>query len=201
MALTIPKANNYALAPAGTHNFVCYQVLDLGTQVNQTYNNKSRQIALFFELIGTDVGDGRPFTMTRKFSYTWGAKSSLKAFLTSWLPQEKFDDSWSLDKLIGQVGMLLVTHDKSQDGSKTYANLKSVMPLPAGMKLDFKMSNMPRSLFLDDSFKIEQFNELPEYWQKIIGDSPEFDIAYKKQIHGDRKPESKEGVEGDQIPF
>lgn len=203
MPLMLPKTSNYQIAPAGTHNFCCYQILDLGTQTNVTYNSKARNIALFFELIGTDMGDGRPFTMAKKFTLSWGKKANLKAFLTSWLPNEEFGDKWEFSSLLMKTGMMLVTHDKSDDGSKTYANIKSVMPLPGGMKLDFKLHNMPRVFLLDESFKTEDFNELPEYWRGLIENSPEFKECYQRYLYSGATSEKPKAasVAGDEIPF
>lgn len=134
--------------PAGVYSAVCVDVIDEGMKEN-TYKNDDgspkppRQWVSLVWQVAKLMESGKRFSIRAWFTNSLypggkGNKSKLRTTLDSWgveipaevdLNIEKYD----LEQLIGKTCLLNVVHVKSQDGSKTYANLGSIMPLPDGM--------------------------------------------------------------------
>jgi len=77
MSTIISEVTNYTPAPAGLHPAVCIAVVDLGLQ--QTPFGVKPQILLQFELADASMDDGRPFTLSRKFTAGLNKRGNLPA--------------------------------------------------------------------------------------------------------------------------
>jgi len=132
--------------PAGVYSAVCVDVVDDGMKMS-TFKNKDgsdkmvHKISLVWQ-VPKLMDSGKRYSIRQWFTNSLfsgqGKKSNLRACLDSWgiqlsaeqnLGIEEFD----LEDLLGMPCLLNVIHAKSQDGSKTYANVGSIMPLPDGM--------------------------------------------------------------------
>lgn len=114
---------SFTPAPSGLHRAVCVDAVNLGLVVHPQYGKK-HMCALHFEL-SANMADGRPFTISRRFSVSLGKKASLRAFLTEWFGKDP-GKSVDMEALVGKPAQILVVHTE-KDG-EVYANIKAIMP-------------------------------------------------------------------------
>jgi hypothetical protein len=179
MKLPKPSTNTYELVPAGNHLGVCWQVIDLGTQTT-TFNDeikKARRILIGWELPNELMSDGRPFVVSRRYTFSVHEKAMFRKHLESWrgkkFADEDFgEDGFDVRNLIGKACFVNVVHSPSSD--RTYANVDSVAPLPKGMPSP-ELVNEPIYLSLESGeFDPAVYQSLPEWLQGVIFDAPEF---------------------------
>jgi len=124
---------DYTPAPAGVYQAVCCDVVDLGIVESEWQGQKksAHKVRLIWQ-IDARMDDGRPFTVSSRYTASLHEKARLRADLQSWRGRaftveelQRFD----LEKLIGAGCLLNVMHT-SRNG-KTYADVASIMPLPA----------------------------------------------------------------------
>jgi hypothetical protein len=105
-------------------------------------------------------------------------KANLRKFLESWrgraFTKEELD-GFDIFTVLGVVGQVQVIHNVGDDG-QTYANVKAVMPLPKGMKVNMAPENDIRSFSLEEQQPGNP--QIPEgTWEwiaKKIMSSPEY---------------------------
>lgn len=189
--MKLPKPNEgkaYELVPAGNHLGVCWQVIDLGTQT-MTYNEetkKARRILVGWELPNELMSDGRPFVVSRRYTFSVHEKATFRKHLENWrgkkFTDEDFgDDGFDVKNLIGKACFVNVVHQQAND--RVYANVDSIAQLPKGMAAP-ELVNDPIYLSLEaDEFNSAVYSALPEWLQKMILDAPEFSrLASKGQL-------------------
>lgn len=206
--------SNRKPAPSGAFIGRCYGVIDLGTHINPQNGRGIRKILLQFEL-PTETHTFReekgpePFVVSREFGLSLSEKSHLRPFLEGWRglpfsPEElaKFD----VMVLAGQPCFINVIHKTV--GEKTYANITTVMKLPKGMECP-PAFNQVATLSLNEEFSQQTFNNLPEWIQKKIQESPEYKKVQSEDgsFHGQEDESGNSGssyhagLEDDSIPF
>ena len=134
MQIPAPNDREFELPPAGTHLAVCYRVLDLGTQ-DTSYNGlpkRQHKILLSWELPEEKMADGRPFSISQRYTWSMSEKAALRHHLESWRgkPFEARDfgeNGFDIKGIIG-VGCLLNIVHVARNG-KTYANIASIAKL------------------------------------------------------------------------
>jgi len=137
----LDTSREYVPAPEGQHVAVCCDIVDLGEVETEWEGKKSvaRKVRLVFQ-IAEAMDDGRPFTVSRTFNCKLGPKTALRQFLEAWrgtkytqAEAEGFrTKGLDLETLMGQNALLQVVHNNAND--TTYANVQSIMRLPAGMQ-------------------------------------------------------------------
>lgn len=141
--MQIPKPSEggeFVLTPAGTFIATCYRFLDLGTQMTD-YNGQQKtahKILLSWEIADELMDDGRPFTISKRYTWSMHEKATLRKDLEAWRGKSFGPDdfegpnAFNTKKLIGAACMLTITHTEKQ--GKTYANIASVGKLLKGVK-------------------------------------------------------------------
>lgn len=164
------ESKKFEIAPAGAYVGRCFQVIDLGTQSFQKAGetSQSRKLAITWE-IDQKMSDGRPFTVTARYTNSTYEKSNLGMMLASWRGKP-VESGFDMDQILGQYCLVNIVHQTS--GDKTYANVASVMRLPQGMP-KFEPFNEILSFSLAE-FSNSTFEKLTPYWQSVIEKSPEF---------------------------
>jgi hypothetical protein len=123
--------------PAGTHQAVCVDVVDLGI-VQKTYDNKPKKvrcIKLVWQLNEVNEEIGKRFLARRSYTASLGEKASLRRDLQSWrgrpfTPEEL--KGFDLDNVLGVNCMLNIVHQPDGQGG-VYANVDAIMPLIKGI--------------------------------------------------------------------
>lgn len=183
-----PPGTDFVPPPAGTHLAVCCRVIDLGTQMSnfQGESKLAHKVMISWELPDEKMEDGRPYTISKRYTFSSHEKASLRRDLESWRgakfqPEEiaKFD----IKKLLGVPCLLGVLHN-STDG-KTYANIASVMKPPKGTPAPAP-TNSPIYLSLAE-FDQVVFDMLSDGLKDTIRKAPEYNKI--KQANGNAHPE------------
>ena len=182
---TTNNSSGFTLAPAGVHVARCCRVIDCGTRVDPTFGKRRRQAWIFWELPKSLRDDGEPNLIGKRYTLSHNEKANLRADLESWygrhFDEKALDDAggFDLEKLVGRPGLINVVH--SQDGK--YANVASVMPLPAGMECPPAVT--PEVVFGFEPYSQAVFDTLSQGMQEYIKGSEEWQLA----VNGhDRRP-------------
>lgn len=151
-----------------THNAVCIQVIDLGTQHSEQWGDK-RKVQLGFELVEEETSEGRAMVVYKQYTFSDSEKSNLMKDLKAWgmKPGKGFD----MDTVLNKGAMVTVEHSTTDRG--TFANIVNLSSVPKGVKVR-KATEAIRSLYLDETFEQDVFDALPEFLRNKIATSPEF---------------------------
>src|SRR3990167_2071396 len=122
-------------APAGMHQAVCVDVVDLGVLdvTWQGVTKKQHKVNVAWQ-IGEDRDDGKPFLVFKRYTLSLSDKATLRKDLESWRGKKFTRDEemgFDVEKLIGANCLVNITHNDVKD--KTYANVVRIMPLAKGM--------------------------------------------------------------------
>lgn len=203
--LALPaKGAEFEPPPAGAHIAVCYRVIDLGTQ-DGSYKgkaNKKHLVLISWEIPDELMQDGRPFTISKRYTLSSSKKARLRGDLESWRGRA-FEDSefgtFDIGKLIGAGCMLNVVHEEKDD--TTYANVATIMRLPKGTKAPTPKNET--LCFSLDTYDEHEFSKLSEKLRDTIMKSPEYKKAMGQWI-GDEPASNghyEPGSLDDEIPF
>jgi len=203
------------LAPAGTHLARCYKMIHFGT-IEDSYNGESRWVnkvliewELPNELRVFDQSKGpQPISISKEFALSMHPKSTLRAFLTSWRGKgftEEEAVSFDVTKLVGAACQLSIVHEPKQKfPGEFYAKISSVSSLMKGVKAPEQIN--PSFIFELEPFKVEIFNQLPDYFKNKVMGSKEYqqlmnpEVAHREELAA--KVESwKSDEEEDELPF
>lgn len=136
MALVAKETGgNFVPAPAGVHQAVCVDCIDLGLVPSGFYKNEdgtpktSHKCYLVWEL-DEEMPDGKRYTARRRYTVSLNEKATLRKDLESWrgrafTPEEL--KGFDVEAVIGANCNVNVIHEV-RDG-KTYANVTAVMAL------------------------------------------------------------------------
>lgn len=211
MFLPVPsEGGEFAPPPAGAFAAICYRFIDLGTQTT-SFNNETkhqRKVMLSWELTDADerMEDGRPWTISQRYTWSMHEKSTLRKTLESWRGKA-FEESdfgpggFNVQKLLGASCLLSLMRVEKND--KTYTNITAVTKLPKGMNAGTPTNE--QVYFSLDEYDSATFAKLSEGLQGIIKASPEYQALGKSNGGGYVAPHFDGGDPGWQpdsdIPF
>ena len=206
MCLIVKGSNgaDFEPAPAGMQLARCYRIVDLGTQ-ESTYMGEVKQshvILVSWELPNAPMTDGRPFTVSRRFTASLGTKAKLRAALESWRGR-KFTpaelDGFDLKNVLGKTCLLNIIHSPSKDGSKVYANVDTVNPVVQGMPIPHAINE--QLFFTLSDFDRATYEKLGKNIQESIAKSPEYQsLGNSYQEPSSSQAPSDSDIDDD-IPF
>lgn len=195
----LPESQNFTPAPAGAHRAVCIGFIDLGTQKTEYQGQTShkRLIRIRWELADEFMDDGKPFTISKRYTWSMGDRANLRKDLESWRgkPFEKSDfgpSGFDTRKLLGVPCLLTIVHKDSQNG--IFANISAISPLPKGMEKPGGHNNelsyvaLEKGRFSQDDFDLlhektkEQIRLSPEYQEVVEGKTPAVEQPHGEQI-------------------
>lgn len=224
MGLIAKKENNvdFEPIPEGIHNAICYSIVDLGNQYNETYDKYSHKVCITWELTDQRINiekDGQAYNLPRAISVqetlSLGEKANLYKLLISWRGRNFTDkelEGFDLKKILGVGCQIQVLHNvtKKNNKTKTYANVANVLPLPQGTK-----ANKPENplccyeMPLNEQGRLvtstEIPDEVPEWLQKKIQASREFietaELGNMEQTATKQNAQNAVDNADDDIPF
>ena len=173
-------SGNFEPVPAGTYVARCVSVVDLGIQ--QTGFGPKEKIYIGWEVPTERVEwekDGEkhegPALIGSQYTASNHEKSILGQHVTSWRGKnftEEEREAFDIFKVLGAPCMISVTH--TTKGEKTYANVQSVMRLPAGTTCPEAETELVAYTPQDNAFAAN-ISKLPEWLQKKCeeGHSPQ----------------------------
>ena len=192
---------DFAPLSAGSHAARCFAVIDLGTQRTE-YKGETKigqRVRISWEVCSERMTDGRPMVISKAYKTSLHEKAKLREDLEGWR-NKKFTEAelagFEGKNLLGKTCMISVMHVE-RDG-KTYANIKSISPLPKGMDCD-AAENEP--LFFDlENFDQKVFDALHKNTKATIEKSPEFAAVMGfSEASAPRKPQFDDM--DDDVPF
>jgi hypothetical protein len=212
MSLTVSSGeSDYEVVPAGQHLAVCYRLVDAGTREEQYKDNppkKRHVLFVYWELPEVKMGDGRPFTISKKYTLTLNENGTLFKDLKTWrgksFTQEELK-GFDLLNVLGVSALLEVEH--SDEGK---ARVVSVFKPDGGAKKT-ETENEQQAFDIDEYAKgdpkmIEIFGSFPEWMQGMIEESFEVSAAMKQagnsaSTSSGGLDEFKKELSEDEIPF
>lgn len=206
MSLQAKKPENaggdFQIAPEGNHVARLYQIVHLGTFDTEWQGKPKKRdlIRVSFELCNAKTefkeGEGeRPFVVSEKFTFTMFENGKFRPFVEN-IRGKRFKDedeayAFDISQLLGTAVLVNVAHQEGNNG-KTYANIIGVGPLPEGM--DAPALHNEAKLIDVDVITDEEFEQLPEYLQKWMGESDEWK---RKKANEPKEAE----ISPDDVPF
>lgn len=203
--MIVKSTGEFENAPPGMHVARCISLIDLGTQTTtwQTDVKHQRKVRLVFELPETKMNDGRPFTISRRYTLSLSKKSALRRDLVGWRGREfskEEEAGFELKNVLGAPAFLNCV----QDGE--YVNVSTISPLPKKTKAP-KQVNPSTYFSLDPGeFDPKVYAALGESTKEIIAKSPEFQALTSGGGSAQADPQSDDAdrppTDGDDdIPF
>lgn len=130
------ELKSFTPAPEGVHQAVCVDVIDLGMKPNPFKpGSEQHKIDIAWQ-IGELRDDGKRFVVYKRYTLSLNEKATLRHDLESWRGRVFTRDEemgFDVETIIGANCLINVQHKRSADGTKTFANVMSVMPLIKGM--------------------------------------------------------------------
>jgi hypothetical protein len=207
----LPKpsdSGSFELTPSGTFTAICYRFIDRGTQKSE-YNGevKSRhEVMLTWELCGELMADGRPFSVSKTYTWSMHEKATLRKDLEAWRGKAFVDDdfegpnAFNTKKLLGAPCTLTVTH--TTKGDKTYANVASLGRVMRGVQAPPQVNPTVYIALTADEFDPQLFEALSDKLKAIIYGSPEYQQLRRASERHDDPGSSYGGHDpDDDIPF
>lgn len=188
LKISASGGTDFEIHPAGVVAARCIRLIELGTQESEYLGQKKRakKVMLAFEtsaMMTEGEFSGKPFLMTTRYTASLHEKAALRKILKGWRGRDFTDielDGFDLKNVLGKNCMINVVHNDS--GDKTYANIDSIMPLPAGM-IAPKVN--PLVHFDLDEFDKDVFGALSKSLQETISKSPEYIKLTKGEAYGE----------------
>lgn len=136
---------DWELCPEGSFQAVLAEIVDLG-MVESEYNGekKTAHKCLFvYQVIPRDdagqeirQANGDRFEVAARFTVSMHEKAALFKWVQAWRgktfsdeeKQKLISDGFDLELLLNVNALLQVVHNKSTDGTKTYANANAIQP-------------------------------------------------------------------------
>jgi hypothetical protein len=170
---------------SGSYAARCYSMIHIGT-VEETImgtTKKLNKVRVTWELptelkVFKEENGEQPQVISKEFTLSLHEKATLRNFLKNWRGKDFTDDeakAFDIEKLVGAPCMINITHKLSKDGSKTYAEIGSISPMPKGMVCPVQIN--PSFIWTYDNFDVTVFNTLPEYLKNKMINSDEFKLA------------------------
>lgn len=205
--MRLPEESSFTPPPAGAHTAVCIGFLDMGTQPASSFYEDSRpahKVRITWE-IDEVMDDGRPFTISKTYTWSMNDRATLRTHLESWRgrPFKKEDfgaNGFDTKNLIGKACTLTVQH-KDING-QVRAAVVGIAPLMKGMKA-FTPHNATTYLSLEaDAYDADIYAGLSEKTREMIALSPEYAalISAKNGKDQGRQQQHSDDLD-DEIPF
>ena len=142
MGITVTSnkgGGNYEPCPEYTGRAVCVDITPLKAYETQYGTKQKFKIAFELDLIDKSRNPVQPWVvMTAPMTPSLHEKAGLTRFLKDWFGRPltaEETNNFDLDSLIGRPATVVIVHEKSQDGTKTFANIKLIMAHKAGEPL------------------------------------------------------------------
>jgi hypothetical protein len=136
---TKPSGGNFTPCPEYTGRAVCVDITPLKTYETEYGPKQKFKIAFELDLIDQSRNPVQPWVvMTAPMTASLHEKAGLTKFLKDWHGRALTAEetvSLNLDNLIGRPATVVIVHEQSRDGTKTFSNIKLIMPHKSGEPL------------------------------------------------------------------
>lgn len=204
MSLTVRATGggDFELTPEGIYIARCFRIIDLGTQTTE-FNGESRsrqKIVISWELLDpeTKMKDGRPFSISKRYTASLHEKAQLRKDLQAWRGKRFTDEElegFDLKNVLGAYCQLQVVHEEGKNGA-TYDNVDAIMATrekPAGIN--------PEVYFDISEPDLAVFDSLSDRLKEHIMSAPEWKGAKHVQPDTVLPVDDNEPINLDDVPF
>jgi len=136
---TKPSGGNFTPCPEYTGRAVCVDITPLRAYETEYGIKQKFKIAFELDLIDQSRNPVQPWVvMTAPMTASLHEKAGLTKFLKDWHGRALTAEetvSINLDNLIGRPATVVIVHEQSRDGTKTFSNIKLIMPHKSGEPL------------------------------------------------------------------
>jgi hypothetical protein len=136
---TKPSGGNFTPCPEYTGRAVCVDITPLKAYDTEYGVKQKFKIAFELDLIDQSRNPVQPWVvMTAPMTASLHEKAGLTKFLKDWHGRALTAEetvSLNLDGLIGRPATVVIVHEQSRDGTKTFSNIKLIMPHKSGEPL------------------------------------------------------------------
>jgi hypothetical protein len=136
---TKPSGGNFTPCPEYTGRAVCVDITPLKAYETEYGTKQKFKIAFELDLIDQSRNPVQPWVvMTAPMTASLHEKAGLTKFLKDWHGRALTAEetvSLNLDGLIGRPATVVIIHEQSKDGTKTFSNIKLIMPHKSGEPL------------------------------------------------------------------
>jgi hypothetical protein len=136
---TKPSSGNFTPCPEYTGRAVCVDITPLKAYETEYGIKQKFKIAFELDLIDQSRNPVQPWVvMTAPMTASLHEKAGLTKFLKDWHGRALTAEetvSLNLDSLIGRPATVVIVHEQSRDGTKTFSNIKLIMPHKSGEPL------------------------------------------------------------------
>lgn len=170
---------DFAPPPAGGHAATCYRVIDLGTQATdyQGQTKMQRKVLISWELADEQMDDGRPFVVSKRYTFSSHEKAQLRKDLEAWRGLA-FKDSdfgpggFDIKTLLGKPVLLSIVHEDKN--GRTYGNIASLARLPRSMTAPALVNDIVYLSLEPHAFDASVLEKLSDGLKEQIKRSPEY---------------------------
>jgi hypothetical protein len=191
------ESHNFEPAPEGSHPATCIKFVDKGTQHSE-YQGKiivARRVMLVFELCDELMTDGKPFLISKNYTWSMHEKSNFRRDLESWRGK-KFERSeikqFNTQNLLGKNCLLMISHVTKKDGT-IFAGIEKVGALPKQMKSKTAVNPIVYFALTLEGWDSEIFSKLGQKTRDTIMASPEYH-ALQKKLSNDADYDNDDGM-------
>lgn len=142
MGITVTSnkgGGNFEPCPEYTGRAVCVDITPLKAYETEYGTKQKFKIAFELDILDQSRSPVQPWVvMTAPMTASLHEKAGLTKFLKDWHGRALTAEetvSLDLDSLIGKPATVVIVHEKSQDGTKTFANIKLIMAHKSGEPL------------------------------------------------------------------
>jgi len=136
---TKPSGGNFTPCPEYTGRAVCVDITPLKAYETEYGTKQKFKIAFELDLIDQSRNPVQPWVvMTAPMTASLHEKAGLTKFLKDWHGRALTAEetvSLNIDNLIGRPATVVIVHEQSRDGTKTFSNIKLIMPHKSGEPL------------------------------------------------------------------
>jgi hypothetical protein len=136
---TKPSGGTFTPCPEYTGRAVCVDITPLKAYETEYGTKQKFKIAFELDLIDQSRNPVQPWVvMTAPMTASLHEKAGLTKFLKDWHGRALSAEetvSLNLDGLIGRPATVVIIHEQSKDGTKTFSNIKLIMPHKSGEPL------------------------------------------------------------------
>lgn len=200
MAIIATSNGNTNFEPIATGNYParCYSMIHIGTidEVILGTQKTLNKVRITWELptelkVFKEENGEQPHVISKEFTLSMHEKATLRNFLKNWRGKDFTEDeakAFDIEKLIGAPCMLNITHKKSKDGTKTYAEIGSISTMPKGFPCPEQIT--PSFVWTYEDFNSDKFNALPDYLKAKMVNS----VEYKQAVSGGQEVEVNDPI-------
>jgi hypothetical protein len=196
---------DYELPPAGPHMAMITRIVDLGTQENN-YNGDVKiehKVRFTYTLIKsvTAKDPNINHSISKNYTASTNEKSNLRKYSQQWSGRVFRTDAElveylgeAFENIPGTLGVVSIAHKRNQEGTRTYAEITSLMPLLTDTVVPNGLEKFEQSVLIltPEDFSNDLFWTLPRYTREDIMKSPEWLELQTAGIATDYDPNAQE---------